>query len=960
MISDEFLLNLSSFHQKGNKNNLNEYCKISKKMLYKKYTFGKYSSQRYFINCIIFNFKCRLTHLFKEFLLLDNTTEFLRHCYSSHDIKNILTKILEIYCLYSKIYPNYIILKENKFLYKNIRKKQKMIDEKNDNNNKKRNKEVINNKQNELFTLSVRNEIKEFEDNSYNNISINNNKKNNDRYNQYYQFTQYEQKSINTKKINDNWALISNSDQSKKDDSKKSNSKNNHFKNMSFDSFWTNDTNNLSILLNEINDQNNTKGKNTIKTKKKFINSHSKITYQKLSNNTNHNIMEVKSSCKIKSHKKLLYKKIENKKYSNDISRNNFNKTKSKKTYINQLGNMNNINNINIKKPISASVSNSKSLAYGLVNKSSKIINYLFTEKNLNKNLYHCYSIERDNSENTLKKLNSQIINQNKIYHKNLSKENQSSKKFKEKKLNSNNKNKFYNNFTRYKTYNNEHLKTVLDESKKKFKKEKSKEQNSYNTSNNNANVIRNRKIVLKRYFTNKNFRKNLNQMYINNLTESYSQTIINCKRLDSSCNETNKSSKIRSLNACHTASNYFNLKHKNMGIFDKKKISKKQKRDKILHARDIILKDRLGTSYIQKKFFSPILFRRYSLSKSCHIKEDKIKNNKKNNVKLIHRQMMNSEAENKLIDIKNNIKTQIIQYENNDERKYTKSINKLSDINNLIIDFSKENRNSSNKLTTKENRYNKKVYLKKNFSPTLTYFNLYKSGQSDLAHSQNNLINNSDFIEFHHENLFIKNKNSIKIKESNNNYYQNKENILSISNQKKVSLKKVFNITKTKTEYSNFLKKHNNYINANNNSHKTDINKNFILKRIKKNNTNFILSKDEKRTKSNISNIHDFGFQRFNNLSRSTINNNSNYNEFTINKNINHSLSNSMNNLTEFQTPLIQKKRLNLIKKFIYQEEKERHEPFYNNKKLSNKMAIKVNRAKFLERVKEKMKNKK
>ena len=90
---------------------------------------------------------------------------------------------------------------------------------------------------------------------------------------------------------------------------------------------------------------------------------------------------------------------------------------------------MNNINNINIKKPISASVSNSKSLAYGLANKSNKIINYLFTEKNVNKNLYHCYSIERDNSENTLKKLNSQIIKKNKIYHKNLSKENQSSKK---------------------------------------------------------------------------------------------------------------------------------------------------------------------------------------------------------------------------------------------------------------------------------------------------------------------------------------------------------------------------------------------------------------------------------------------------------------------------------------------------------------------------------------------------
>ena len=960
MISDEFSLNLSSFHEKLNKNDLNEYFKISKKMLYKKYTYGKYSSQRYFINCIIFNFKCRLTHLFKEFLLLDNTTEFLRHSYSSHDIKNILSKILEIYCLYSKIYPNYIILKENKFLYKNIRKKQKMIDEKNANNNKKKYREDMNNIENELFTLSVRNEIKEFEDNSYNNININSNKKNNDRYNQYDQYTKYEQNSINTKKINDNWVLISNSGQSKKDDSKKNNSKNNHFKNMSFDSFWTNDTNNLSILLNAINDQNNNKGKNEIKSKKKFVNSHSKISYKKLSSNTNHNILEVKSSCKIKSHKKLLYKKIENKKLSNDISRNNFTKTKSKKTYINQLGNMNNINNINIKKPISASVSNSKSLAYGLANKSNKIINYLFTEKNVNKNLYHCYSIERDNSENTLKKLNSQIIKQNKIYHKNIS--NHSSKKFKEKKINSNNKNKYYNNFTRHKTYNNEHLKTVFNESKKDYKGEKSKDQNSktlYNISNNNVNIIRNRKVVLKRYFTNKNFRKNLNQMHINNLTESYSQTIINCKRLDSSCNETNKSSKIKSLNTCHTASNYYNLKHKNIGIFDKKKVIKKQKTDKMLPARDVILQDRLGNSYIQKKFFSPILNRRYSLSKSCHIKEDKMKNNKKNNVKLIHRQMMNSEAENKLIDIKNNIRTQIIQYEKNDERKYTKSINKLNDINNLIIDFSKENKNSSNKLTTKENRNNKKVYLKKNFSPTMTYFNLYKSGQSDLTHSQNNLINNSDFIEFHHENLFIKKKNSINIKELNNNNYQNKENILSISNQKRVSLKKVFNITKNKTEYSNFLNKHNNHLNINN-SHKVDINKKFILKRIKKNNTNYIISKDEKRTKSNISNKHDFGFQRFNNLSTSTINNNSNYNEFTINKNINNSLSNSMNTLTEFQTPLIQKKRLNLIKKFIYQEEKERNEPFYNNKNISNKMAIKVNRAKFLERVKEKLKNKK
>ena len=92
--------------------------------------------------------------------------------------------------------------------------------------------------------------------------------------------------------------------------------------------------------------------------------------------------------------------------------------------------------------------------------------------------------------------------------------------------------------------------------------------------------------------------------------------------------------------------------------------------------------------------------------------------------------------------------------------------------------------------------------------------------------------------------------------------------------------------------------------------------------------------------------------------MSNSTINNNSNLNEFTITKNINNSLSNSTNNITEFQTPLIQKKRLKLIKKIISQEQKENAGHISHIENISNKIAIKVNRTKFFERVKEKMKN--
>ena len=957
MISHEFPLVLPSIIKKENKNELKEFFKISRKKLYNKYTLGKYSSKVFFINCIIFNRKCTLTHMFKEFLFFDNSTEFLRHYYSSYDIENILAKILEIYSLYSKIYPNYIILKENKFLYKNIRKKQKLIDEKNENNNDKSCKEDINNKENELFTPSVRNEIKDFEDSSL--ININSNKNNISINNQYNQYTQNEQKIINTKKINDNWVSINNSSHIKKEDSKGSiNNNNNHFKNMSFDSFWTNDTNNLSILLNAINEkmyqdnQKNYKSENDNTPRKKTVNIGSKINHKKFQKNKKLKIMGIKSSYKIQSQK--IYKKIENKIIS-DVSRNNLKKIKNNKIYINQIGNINHINNINIKKPISASISNSKSIAYGLVNKSKKSNTYLFTEKGWNKNLFRYYSNERDNSENTLKKLNSQII-QKILYSKNTSKESHSNGK-----LNANMNSKYqkiyYNNLVRHQTYNNEHLKNILNGSKKK--------QNYkaiYSPENNNVNnALKNRKILLKRYFTNKNFHKNINPIYMNNLTGSFSQSVINFKKkLDSSYNNKNNK-KRRTLNICRTASNYYNLKLKNMGIFDKRKIIK-QKADKILPLRDIIFPDRMASAYVAKKFFSPILLGNYSLSISYNNKKDKM-NNKKKNLKLIHRHLMNSEAYNKLFDIKNTIRAHITENENNEERKFIKTINKLSGINNLIVNSSKENRNISNKLTTKEKQNDKKINLKKNISPTLTYYNLYKSGQNDLARSQNNLINNSDFIEFHHENLFIKKHNKIKIKESKSNMNQNKENILSISNKKKVNLKKIFQITKSKTEYSNFLKKHNKNLNKNKKNQKFDINNKNCILRIKKN-INYIFSKDKIKNEQIIRpinyNIYEFGLKRLNNLSTSTINKSNNYNQFTIYKNINNSSSNSMNNLSEFQTPLIHKKRLNLIKKFIYQNEKEKYEPFSNIKNASNKMTIKVNRTKFLEKIKEKMRNKK
>lgn len=80
------------------------------------------------VNDIIFNEKSRLVALFKDFLILDDASEFLRRFYNSKESHTRLTKIVNFYEAYSKIFPNYIIIPESKYLYKNIRRKQKMID----------------------------------------------------------------------------------------------------------------------------------------------------------------------------------------------------------------------------------------------------------------------------------------------------------------------------------------------------------------------------------------------------------------------------------------------------------------------------------------------------------------------------------------------------------------------------------------------------------------------------------------------------------------------------------------------------------------------------------------------------------------------------------------------------------------------------------------------------------------
>ena len=139
--------------------------------LLKKYSSNIFSYNTICINNIIYNESCLIVAKFKDYLIYDDNSEFLRKLYTKTEINVKLLKILDLYENYSKIFPNYLVVKEKKFMYKNIRRKQKMIDafnqiklEEEENRRKikeKREKNEIDD--NRLFTDLVKDEIKIFQ-----------------------------------------------------------------------------------------------------------------------------------------------------------------------------------------------------------------------------------------------------------------------------------------------------------------------------------------------------------------------------------------------------------------------------------------------------------------------------------------------------------------------------------------------------------------------------------------------------------------------------------------------------------------------------------------------------------------------------------------------------------------------------------------------------------------------------
>ena len=95
------------------------------------------------ITDIIDNESSHIVGLFKEYLIYGDYSEFLQGYFQIKDIIKYLPLIFEYYHSSTVIFPNYVSLPEKKYIYKNIQKKQQIINiqqEQEDIDKKKENK----------------------------------------------------------------------------------------------------------------------------------------------------------------------------------------------------------------------------------------------------------------------------------------------------------------------------------------------------------------------------------------------------------------------------------------------------------------------------------------------------------------------------------------------------------------------------------------------------------------------------------------------------------------------------------------------------------------------------------------------------------------------------------------------------------------------------------------------------
>ena len=102
--------------------------KICRKNLVEKYSTLPNELNKIIITNIIYNNRLHIVSSFKEFLIYYDPGEFFSTFYSRNENKSKIISYCQFYHVNSLIFPNYVPLPESKYIYINIKRKQKLID----------------------------------------------------------------------------------------------------------------------------------------------------------------------------------------------------------------------------------------------------------------------------------------------------------------------------------------------------------------------------------------------------------------------------------------------------------------------------------------------------------------------------------------------------------------------------------------------------------------------------------------------------------------------------------------------------------------------------------------------------------------------------------------------------------------------------------------------------------------
>jgi len=93
---------------------------MMQKNLSKKYSTNRDYYNLKIVNDLIYNENTHIVSIFKDYLILDDINEFLKRSYNIQETKVRLPKLCSFYDKYSQVFPNYVVLPESKYMFKNI------------------------------------------------------------------------------------------------------------------------------------------------------------------------------------------------------------------------------------------------------------------------------------------------------------------------------------------------------------------------------------------------------------------------------------------------------------------------------------------------------------------------------------------------------------------------------------------------------------------------------------------------------------------------------------------------------------------------------------------------------------------------------------------------------------------------------------------------------------------------